>query len=233
MALPMSPTPQIFTNGRRATLAGSVGDAPARDERPCRRDRVGRAHQRLADERAIEALRPPARDRGGVADAGFGDDETVVGDEVPKPAGALRIDDERSQVAVVDADEPRVGLERQPELALVVRLDERLETEGERPLHERAQATLRRVQDRQQQHGVGAGRPQQLELARVDDELLGQDRDGDGGADGPQVVDRPTEPVRLAQDRDRRRAAGLIGASAGDDVLAAHRRSARPRARRA
>ena len=114
-----------------------------------------------------------------------------------------------------------------------MRLDEGLQAEGEGAIHQRAQSTLRGMQDREDEHGVGTGRSQLLELAVVDDELLGEDRDRDGRANGAQVVDRAAEPVRLAQDRDRGRPAGLVGAGPGDDVIAASRRSGRPMARRA
>ena len=58
------------------------------------------------------------------------------------------------------------------------------------------------------------------ELALLDDELLGQDRHARRRRGRPQVVDRAAEPVRLAQDRDRGRAAGLVGPGPGDDVVA-------------
>ena len=86
------------------------------------------------------------------------------------------------------------------------------------------------MQDGEQQDGVRAGRAQVVELARVDDELLGEDRDRDRRADRAQVVDRAAEPVRLAQDGDRRGAAGLVGAGAGDDVLVAGGDAPRPTA---
>ncbi len=89
------------------------------------------------------------------------------------------------------------------------------------------------MEDREQQHRVGTGRPDLGELPRVDDELLGQHGDGDRGADPPQIVDRAAEPVRLAQHRDGRRATVDVGARLGDEVLAGARRSVRPMARTA
>ena len=177
IALPASPTPQIFTSGRRATLAGSVGAAPGGHERAHGRGRIAAPDQRLADERAVEPLRPPAGDRLGRSDPGLGDDEPVVRHELAEPARAVGVHLERPQVAVVDADQAGVGVDREPQLALVVGLHERLEPERQRPLDEVAQAALARMQDREQQDGVRAGEPQRLELARVDDELLGEDRD--------------------------------------------------------
>src|SRR5439155_1670700 len=65
--------------------------------------------------------------------------------------------------------------------------------------------------------------------AALDDELLRQDRDGNGRPDRSEVVDRAAEPVRLAQDRDRGRAAGFVSSGSGDDVLARRRDLARRR----
>ena len=56
-------------------------------------------------------------------------------------------------------------------------------------------------------------------LDRLDHELLGEDRDGDRRSDGSQIVDRAAEPMGLAQDGDRDRAAGFVGPGPRDDVL--------------
>ena len=96
-------------------------------------------------------------------------------------------------------------------------------TSGSRPRsrasrHEPGQAP-RRVQHRQQEHEVGAGSPEEVELPRIDDELLGQDGHGDGRAHGAQVPHGPAEPVGLAQDGDGGRAAGGVGTGARDRVV--------------
>ena len=57
-----SVTPQIFTNGRRATLAGSSGGGAGGDEGAGGGGRVAGSHERLADERAVEPERAPAGD---------------------------------------------------------------------------------------------------------------------------------------------------------------------------
>ena len=62
------------------------------------------------------------------------------------------------------------------ELAGVVRLDERLQAEVPRLRDEPRQA-LRRVEDGEQQHEVGPGSPEEVELPGIDDELLGEHRD--------------------------------------------------------
>ena len=87
----------------------------------------------------------------------------------------------------------------------------------------------RRVEHGEQEHEVGAGPPEQLELSRVDDELLGEDRHGHGRPDGPQVVHGAAEPVRLAQDGDRGGAAGRVGACAGHRVVVRRDRAGRGR----
>ena len=216
--------------------AGLVGDPADLHEGHTRHlDGVGRwqarAHERprggvgvtgtdkgLADERGVEAERAPAADRRGVADAGFGDDEAVVRDQLAQARGPLRIHGERAQVAVVDADHAGAGGEGRLDLAFVVRLDERLEPELERAV-DQARERAPRVEHGEQQDRVGAGGAQEVELARVDDELLGEHRQGDGGAHGGEVVHGPAEPVGLAQDGDGGRTTGLVGAGASHDVV--------------
>ena len=72
---------------RRPVLGREVLGQPAGGGEPggCR-GRIRRAHQGLADERRIEAERPPAGDRGRVADARLGDDEAILRHE--RRAGA-------------------------------------------------------------------------------------------------------------------------------------------------
>jgi hypothetical protein len=188
------------------------------DERGDRGPRVARPDERLADERGVEAHGPPAGDRRGVANTGLRDDDPVVGHEVAQPDRPLRVDVERPQVAVVEADQPRVRRERPLQLALVVGLDERLEADLQGTIDEGRELALR-VQDREQQDEVGAGRAEVRQLDRLDDELLGEDRDAHRRPDRPQVVDGSTEPVRLAENADRGRAAGLVRSGAGHDVV--------------
>ena len=197
-----SVTPQILTNGARSSAARSSGSRPAAANAGGCRGRIGRAHQGLADERRVEAQRPPAGDRGRVADARFGDDEAIVRHELAQAHRPLGVDRQRPQVAVVEADQAGTGRERPLELPLVVRLDERLQPKVQGG-SDQAPEARRRVEAGQQQDEVRPGRPQQGQLARIDDELLGQDRDADGRPHRAQVVDRAAEPVRLAQDRDR------------------------------
>ena len=73
-----------------------------------------------------------------------------------------------------------------------------------------------------QQHRVGAGRRRLVHLVGVDDEVLAQDRQRAGRARLAQVVERAAEVRALGEDRQRRRAAALVGL---DDL--GHRRAAR------
>ncbi len=203
-----------------ARLRGRIGWIRAgRHERPGGGGRVGGAHEGLADERGVEAERPPVADRRRLAHAGFGDDEPIVRDEPAQASGPLEVHPERPQVAVVEADEAGAARHGALELALVVGLDERLQAEVAGEPDEAGQAPGR-VEDRQEEHEVRPGGAQDGQLALVDDELLGQDRHADGRADRPQVLEGAAEPVRLAQDRDRDRAAGLVGPCPGDEVVA-------------
>ncbi len=92
---------------------------------------IVRAHQRLTDECGVEAECPVSNDRGRVGDARLGDDKPIVRHERSQPLRSQRIDVERAQVAVVDANEPRLGRQGAHQFPLVVDLDERLQAEVE------------------------------------------------------------------------------------------------------
>jgi len=196
-----------------------VGRRTGGDERPSGRRGVRRTNQGLADEGAIDAERAPAGDRGRVADPRFGDDEPIVRHELAQATGSVQVHLERPQVPVVEPDEPGPGRERPFELACVMDLDEGFEADLERTIDESSQS-FGRMEHRQQEHEVRAGRAKHRQLDRFDDEVLGEDRDGDGRPDGAQVVDRAAEPVRLAQHGDRRRTTDLVGPGASHDVVA-------------
>ena len=210
---------------------GRIGRRPAGgDEGTGGRGRVGRAHERLADERRVEPEGAPAGDDRRVADARLGDDDAVVGHQRAQAVGPGRVDVERAQVAVVQADEPGAGRERCLELALVMGLDEWLQPELDGTLDEGAPGRRGRAGRRAAGRASAPAARRTGSCRCVDDELLGQDRDGHAGADAAQVVDRATEPVRFAQDRDRRGAAGLVGACLGDEVEVGSSERVRPTA---
>ena len=181
--------------------------------------RIGRAHERLADERTVEAMGTPTGNDLDSADAGLGDDQAIVRHEATQPIGQLGIDLEGAQIPVVDPDQSSIGRKGRVELLLVMGLDERLQAELQGARDEAGEPPGR-MEDREEQHEIGTSRPQHRELDLVDDELLGQHRDPNGRPDRAQVVDRPAEPVRLAQHRDRRGTARGIGTRAPDDVVA-------------
>ena len=174
-----SVTPQILTNGARAAAVMSTGSRPAATKRAGGGRGIGRAHQRLADQRRIEPGRAPARDGRRVANPQFRDGEPVAGDELPQPHGLLRIDVQRPQIPVVDPDQAPVGRQRRLDLPRVVGLDEGLQPEVARLCRETCQPRGR-VEHREEQHEVGPGSPEEIELPGIDDEILGEDGDRNG-----------------------------------------------------
>ena len=147
--------PQIFTNGTRASEAGSVGSVPAATNARAAVGRIRGPDEGLADERGVEPLGAPVGDRRGLADARFGDEQPVVRDEPAEAGGALEVHVERAQVAVVQADEARATHEGALDLALVVRLDQRLHPQVAGQAHEAGQALGRGGGP----PGAGRGRP--------------------------------------------------------------------------
>ena len=227
---------RVGARGDRGEDAGLIGDAADLDEGPA--SDVGRISGRgtggderadrscwivapdecLADEDAIEAESPPAGDDIGAADTRLRDDKTIVRDEFTQPAGPLDVHRKRPQVPIVQADEPRGRAERPVQLPHVVDLDKRLQTQVARRRDESREPSCG-VQDREQQDHIRAGRAEQRQLDRIHHKVLGQDRDGDRRPNSAKVVDRPAEPVRLAQHGNGGRAPRFVGAGPRDDVL--------------
>ncbi len=213
-----SVTPQILTNGRRATLAGSSGARPAATNAAAVAAGVA---ERTRASPTSAASKPRARQRA-----------TVAGSRTPDSAMTRRSSgtSSRSRAARSRSTSSvrRSRLLRPMTRAalssarsssrLVMDLDQRLHPELEGPRDESRQPA-RRMEHREQEHEIGAGRAKHRQLAFVDDELLGEDRNADHGPDRSQVVDRPAEPVGLAQDGDRCRAAGLVRPGARDQVV--------------
>ena len=154
--------PQILTDGRRATLAGSSGCAPAATKA---RTAAAGSSDRTSASPTSAPSNPSARQRRRrrVADPRFGDDEPVVGHELTQSCGLVDIDLERAQVAVVEPDQPGAGGKGTIQLARVVDLDQRLEADLERPFDQPGES-LGRMQDREQQDEVGARRAEHREL---------------------------------------------------------------------
>ena len=160
------------------------------------------------------------------------DSETTVlpgGDVREQLVGALDVDAEVREVAVVDADHLGVDVQGDLELVLVVDLDEHVQVERAGVAMEREQRVgLDRGDD--QQDRVGAGGRRLVELVRLDDEVLAQHRQVRRRAGGAQVVERAAEVERLGEDAQRRGAAGLVG---GHDLLDGDALADRARGRRA
>jgi hypothetical protein len=113
--------------------------------------------------------------------------------------GALDVDLEAGQVAVVDPDHVGVGdLERAGQLVLVVDLDQHVEVQRGRLRVQlgssagRNAATMSRI--------ASAPRPPTRRPVGVDDEVLAQDRQRARGARLADVVQRPAEVRALGQD---------------------------------
>ena len=126
--------------------------------------------------------------------------------------GALEVDGEVDEVAVVDADDVGVGdLERAVELVLVVDLDEHVEVEAERLAVQLGEVLVAQRGDDQQDR-VGARDGGLVDLVGVDDEVLAQDRQDGRAARRAQVVERAAEVRPLGEDRQGDGAAALVGA---------------------
>ena len=215
-----SVTPQILTNGR-AGVGGEVdGVAAGGDERAGGGGRIGGAHQRLADERGVEPGRPPAGDGRGVADARTRRSaRRSPGISVPQPHGPLRVHVERPQVAVVDPD--RAG--RPVASAASISRASCASTSGSRPRSRACAASRAR---RAGGWSTASSSTRSAPAARRRSSCRGSTTNSlartgteTGGAHGAQVVDGAAEPVGLAQDGDGGRAAGGVGAGAGDGVV--------------
>ena len=66
-------------------------------------------------------------------------------------------------------------------------------------------------QGEEDEHGVGAVEPRLGNLARVDDEVLGEDRAGEDPPYRAQILERAAEKGRVGEDADCGRGAGVSG----------------------
>jgi len=139
----------------------------------------------------------------------------MIRDESSESKAVVGIDLQRPQITVVEPDEARAGRQGRLEFTLVVDFDQRLETEFAGKLREMGKL-LRRQDRRQQEDEIRSGGAQERQLAFIDDEVLGQDRDLDRGPDGAQIGHRATEPVGLAEHGDGAGAAGFVGTGEGN-----------------
>ena len=151
-------------------------------------------------------------------DPALGDDGLAGGHVGHQLVGRPHVDGPLVEVAVVDPDHLGVELKRALELAVVVDLDQAVEVEPPRLVVDRARARRRSSAADDQQHRVGAVDRGLVQLVRIDDEVLAEDRQLARLAGGAQVVERAAEALLLGQDRERRGAAPLVGADPIDDL---------------
>ncbi len=213
-----SVTPQIFTNGARAAAAMSIGSRPAATN-----DRAAAAGsgERISASPTSAASYPVARQRAMVAASRTPD--SAIASRSPGISSRSRIACSGSTSSV-----RRSRLLTPTSLASaaraasssprVVGLDQRLQAEVP-GLRGQPRQPRRRMEHGQQQHEVGPGGPEEVELPGIDDELLGEHGHGDLVVHGLEVVDGAAEPVGLAQHGDRGRAARGVGAGARDGVV--------------
>ena len=198
-----SVTPQILTNGRRASVAGSPRSAAGGDERGDPRGARGSAPriELLAHERRVEPDRSPAADRGGLAQTGLRDDQAVPRHHVAQPDTGLG-----STTSVRRSRLLMPMMRASVASAASSSLSSWASTSGSSP-RSRAWRTSRASAAGRWRKPAGARgprrRPQHGQLPRVDDELLGQDgqRRPPGRPAGPR---RAAEPVRLHEHGDDR-----------------------------
>src|SRR5256885_5393868 len=127
--------------------------AEGRAERAQRLLGVGRAHQQLADQDGVDAHALEVLDLLARADARLRDDGLARGHVGEQVVGAVEVDAEVGEIAVVDADVVDVDLEGGLELGLVVDLDEHVEVDRARLLVQ-TRERLRLQSGDDEQHGV-------------------------------------------------------------------------------
>ena len=180
--------------------------------------RVGRAHQRRADEKGVNSGREPF-DVGPRRNAGFGD-EQAIGRQSCEPLRGREVDRQILKVAVVDADQRCAERQCAPHLRLVVDFHQRIHAETAGFGDHRSRFAI--VEQRQHHEDcVGPGDPRFDDLARVDEEVLGEDRPVELAPSGREIVERAAEICAVAQHAERigdsgisARQSGRIGARA-------------------
>jgi hypothetical protein len=106
------------------------------------------------------------------------------------------------QVAVVDADERRSKRQRARQFRLVMHFDKRVHAERACGRHDGSRPLV--IENRQhRQHGVRSRRSRLLDLERVDDEILSEDRASEAGAGAREVFERSAEIGAVGQHTDR------------------------------
>ena len=128
-----------------------------------------------------------------------------------------KVDGQRAQVAVVDADEPGTGGLRAVELDLVVHLDQGVEPASPALAEQVTQFIVAQCGD-DQQDGRGSAVGRLPDLIGIDDEVLAQHRHSHGMGGCTKVVKGAAEARRLSEHRDGVGARRLVGLRTGSGV---------------
>ena len=156
-------------------------------------------------------------------DAAFGDEDGLVaeagrGEEAFGQAlGGGEIDFEGLQIPVVHADEPGRDFQRAAELLLVVHFHEH----GKAGLAGEGMETFELFIGQNgddEEDGVRAPFDGFENLAFVDDEILAEQGQLDGGADLAEIIERALEELLVREDGEAARAGGLVFARDADGV---------------
>ena len=161
-------------------------------------------------------------DVGGGVDAAFGDED--FGGAVRMFLGAgdeaharVEGDFERAQIAVVDADDGGTGVERAVEFGFVVNFDKGVQAGFAGHGKEEFQFLIAEDRD-DEEDGIGAVFDRFENLERIDNEILAQNGEMNGVADGAHVIPGTLEKFFVGEDRDAARAGLFVGASDGDRI---------------
>ena len=165
------------------------------------------AHEGFADEQGVEIGGDELLDIGAGFDATFGDEDFFVVDEFAELEGVVEIDVHGFEVAVIDAEQAA------GELGVVGEVLDALEGLGFVDFEQDGE--VERVSGFEQlgeliggegfgdeEDGVGAGSTGLDNLVRIDDEILAEDRQGDGVFDQFEILEFSLEEMFVGKDAD-------------------------------
>lgn len=180
------------------------------------------SHEGFADEDGTGTGRVQSVDVGGAMDSAFGDEDGVrAGAGKPEASGqafgGTEVDLEQVEVAVVDADEGRADVQGAVQFGFVVNFDEHGEAGGAAEVVEPPQAVV--VENGgDEEDGVGAPLDGFGDLSFVDDEVLAEEGEGDGGSDLAEVGEGALEEFFVGEHRETVGAGGFVIAGDGDGI---------------
>ena len=213
---------------RAAVEAAQFGAAEDQLARGLRRDR--RRASATSRQEAVDLRREPV-DVGARRNAGLRNEHAVAAPAAPAARSSTRsmMRSRRSRLLMPISGAPSASARRISRF--VMDLDQRIHAEARAPRRS-SRAPLIVEQRQHHQDRVGAGDPRLGDLARVDEEVLGEDRSVEFAARGGEVVERSAEECgrRRARSAHRRRrhsrapappasASGRIAPADGDAFL--------------